>query len=106
MRGTIINLNIFQSVMNVRVQVIYNHSTIPLSVKNNHLSFYRPSSNHSVASKLSTKVGDLEFGDCDDLDSDLADLDLGPKLSVNRPVQNLIDARPITLQTAIVSHSM
>lgn len=61
----------------------------------------RPSSNHSVASKLSTKVGDLEFGDCDDLDSDLADLDLGPKLSVNRPVQNLIDARPITLQTAI-----
>lgn len=61
----------------------------------------RPSSNHSVASKLSTKVGDLEFGDCDDLDLDLADLDLGPKLSVNRPVQNLIDARPITLQTAI-----
>lgn len=61
----------------------------------------RPSSNHSVASKLSTKVGDLEFGDCDDLDSDLADLDLGPKLSVNRPVQNLIDARQITLQTAI-----
>lgn len=61
----------------------------------------RPSSNHSVASKLSTKVGDLEFGDCDDLDSDLADLDMGPKLSVNRPVQNLIDARPITLQTAI-----
>lgn len=61
----------------------------------------RPSSNHSVTSKTSTKVGDLEFGDCDDLDSDLADLDLGPKLSVNRPVQNLIDARPITLQTAI-----
>ena len=56
-----------------------------------------------MSSKTSTKVGDLEFGDCDDLDSDLADLDLGPKLSMNRPVQNLIDARPITLQTAIVS---
>lgn len=97
--------------MNVMVQVLYNHSTILYLTKhcqleNNHLSFFRPSSNHSVASKLSTKVGDLEFGDCDDLDSDLADLDLGPKLSVNRPVQNLIDARPITLQTAIVSHSM
>jgi hypothetical protein len=46
----------------------------------------------------------VEFGDCDDLDADLADLDLGPKLSVSRPVQNLIDARPITLQTAIVSY--
>ena len=56
-----------------------------------------------MSSKTPTKVGDLEFGDCDDLDSDLADLDLGPKLSMNRPVQNLIDARPITLQTAIVS---
>nr|XP_022286983.1 probable ubiquitin carboxyl-terminal hydrolase MINDY-4 isoform X1 [Crassostrea virginica] len=61
----------------------------------------RLSSNQSVSSKTPTKVGDLEFGDCDDLDSDLADLDLGPKLSMNRPVQNLIDARPITLQTAI-----
>ncbi|XP_061180433.1 probable ubiquitin carboxyl-terminal hydrolase MINDY-4 [Saccostrea echinata] len=61
----------------------------------------KSSSSNSLSSKASTKVGDVEFGDCDDLDSDLADLDLGPKLSVGRTVQNLIDARPITLQTAI-----
>lgn len=97
--------------MNVTKQIMYYHSIISYLTKHCQLKvtsflFYRPSSNHSVTSKTSTKVGDLEFGDCDDLDSDLADLDLGPKLSVNRPVQNLIDARPITLQTAIVSHSM
>ena len=50
------------------------------------------------------KVGDVEIGELDDIEHEVAELDLGPRLPVyNRAVQNLIDARPITLQAAIVS---
>ncbi|OWF43742.1 probable ubiquitin carboxyl-terminal hydrolase MINDY-4 isoform X2 [Mizuhopecten yessoensis] len=57
----------------------------------------RPSSFKST----STKVGDVEIGDVDDLDNEVANLDLGPRLPVGRPIQNLVAARPITLQTAV-----
>ncbi|KAK3108657.1 hypothetical protein FSP39_012699 [Pinctada imbricata] len=59
------------------------------------------SSLSSLSSKTSTKVGDVEFGDYDDLDNDIADLDLGPRSTIGKPIQNLVDARPIALQTAI-----
>ncbi|XP_076095118.1 putative ubiquitin carboxyl-terminal hydrolase MINDY-4 [Mytilus galloprovincialis] len=63
----------------------------------------RTSSSSSLksAKSLTSKVGDVEFGDVDDLDNDLADLQLGPAMPSSRPIQNLTDARPITLQTAI-----
>ncbi|XP_060086073.1 probable ubiquitin carboxyl-terminal hydrolase MINDY-4 [Ylistrum balloti] len=57
----------------------------------------RPSSFKST----STKVGDVEIGDVDDLDNEVANLDLGPRLPVGRPIQNLLAARPISLQTAV-----
>lgn len=65
--------------------------------------YFRTSSSSSLlsAKSLTSKVGDVEFGDVDDLDNDLADLQLGPAMPSSRPIQNLTDARPITLQTAI-----
>ena len=67
---------------------------------------FRNSSSSSLKSTKSStsnlsKVGDVEFGDVDDLDNDLGDLQLGPVVPTSRPVQNLTDARPIILQTAI-----
>ena len=58
-------------------------------------------SSSSIKSAKSSKVGDLEFGDVDDLDNELADLQLGPIVPNSKPIQNLIDARPMALQTAI-----
>jgi hypothetical protein len=39
--------------------------------------FLRTLSSSSIKSAKSSKVGDLEFGDVDDLDNELADLQLG-----------------------------
>lgn len=55
-------------------------------VKNNYLFFFRLFFNYLVVLKFFIKVGDLEFGDCDDFDLDLVDFDLGLRLFVNRLV--------------------
>ncbi|XP_069114259.1 probable ubiquitin carboxyl-terminal hydrolase MINDY-4 [Argopecten irradians] len=60
-----------------------------------------PQSRPSSFKSTSTKVGDVEIGDIDDLDNEVSNLDLGPRLPVGRPIQNLVHARPITLQTAV-----
>ncbi|KAJ8314258.1 hypothetical protein KUTeg_008819 [Tegillarca granosa] len=60
----------------------------------------RPTSSSSNTPSTS-KVGDVEIGDMDDLDEDVANLDLGPRLPVYKPIQNTVDAKPIDLNTAI-----
>lgn len=52
-------------------------------VKNKYLFFIRIFFNYLVVLKFFIKVGDFEFGDCDDFDLDLVDFDLGLKLFVN-----------------------
>ncbi|XP_033762139.1 probable ubiquitin carboxyl-terminal hydrolase MINDY-4 [Pecten maximus] len=69
--------------------------------KNSSSRDSQPQSRPSSFKSTSTKVGDVEIGDVDDLDNEVSNLDLGPRLPVGRPIQNLVAARPITLQTAV-----
>ena len=52
-----------------------------------------------------TKVGDLEFGDFDDLDNDVANLDLRPRVPMFQAAM-ITDSKPIDIQTAVVSTTL
>ncbi|KAK3592961.1 hypothetical protein CHS0354_023182 [Potamilus streckersoni] len=47
-----------------------------------------------------TKVGDVEIGDVDDLEIDVAKLNLGPRTKTQAVVKNPLDSKPIDVQTA------
>ena len=49
------------------------------------------------------KVGDVEVGEVDDLDQDLAGLSLGPKISTGKLLKSHQNCRPIDLKTCVVS---
>lgn len=64
------------------------------------LAYFRP-----ISSGVKTKVGDIEIGDVDDFDIELAALDLGPRLPVGKTLQNNVDSRPIDVKTAVVQYT-
>ncbi len=51
-----------------------------------------------------TQVGDVEIGDMDDLEDDLAELDMSTKYvpPPSKPPTMISDAKPIDIQTAVV----
>ncbi|KAL5007676.1 hypothetical protein ScPMuIL_016482 [Solemya velum] len=59
-----------------------------------------------ISSGVKTKVGDIEIGDVDDFDIELAALDLGPRLPVGKTLQNNVDSRPIDVKTAVMLKSL
>ncbi len=50
------------------------------------------------------QVGDVEIGDMDDLEDDLAELDMSSRYvpPSNKPPTMISDAKPIDIQTAVV----
>ena len=53
--------------------------------------------------KATTRVGDLEIGDIDDLEDDLEDLQVAPKVPAPRSMMPLQKSQPIDIETAAVS---
>ena len=49
------------------------------------------------------KVGDVEVGDIDDLDQDLAKLDVGPRIMSAKINKSQHNCKPIDVKTAVVS---
>ncbi|KAL3831767.1 hypothetical protein ACJMK2_023474 [Sinanodonta woodiana] len=54
----------------------------------------------SNSSSQPTKVGDVEIGDVDDLEIDVAKLNLGPRTKTQAVIKNPLDSKPIDVQTA------
>ena len=67
----------------------------------NFFSIYSQSSSSSSINAV--KVGDVEMGEIDDLDQDLAGLSLGPKISPGKLMKTHHNCKPIDVKTAIVS---
>ena len=61
-----------------------------------------PSAPGSRSKKPSQRLGDVDFGDLDDLENNVNDLDLGPRLPMRQP-SFVVDSKPIDQQTAVVS---
>lgn len=49
------------------------------------------------------KVGDLEMGEIDTLDEELANLDVGPRVMSAKINKHQHNAKPIDVKTAVVS---
>lgn len=54
-------------------------------------------------SEPSSKVGDVVMGDVDNLDDDLADLDLRPRVTSATINKSQHNSKPIDIKTAVVS---
>ena len=72
---------------------------VPSAGRNNHLN-----GKPTKTKRESSKVGDVEFGDVDDLDHDLADLKVGGPVKPKQIISS-VNSKPIDLSTACVRYS-
>lgn len=67
------------------------------------MSIFHYFSPSSSGASSAVKVGDVEVGEVDDLDQDLAGLQLGPSLPAAKLLKSHHNFKPIDVNTAVVS---